>query len=69
MYYHASPVEGIKQLEPRVSDHHIPLVYFSTKRENTLVYLSNAIQKYCKETGFNFPKGENTGIQRITWNI
>ncbi len=26
MYYHASPVEGIKQLEPRVSDHHIPLV-------------------------------------------
>ena len=52
MYYHASPVEGIKQLEPRVSDHHIPLVYFSTKRENTLVYLSNAIQKYCKETGF-----------------
>ena len=54
MYYHASPVEGIKQLEPRVSDHHIPLVYFSTKRENTLVYLSNAIQKYCKETGFNY---------------
>ena len=52
MYYHASPVEGIKQLEPRVSDHHIPLVYFSTKRENTLVYLSNSIEKYCKETGF-----------------
>lgn len=45
MYYHASQVEGIKQLEPRVSDHHIPLVYFSTKRENTLVYLSNAIEK------------------------
>ena len=52
MYYHASQVEGIKQLEPRVSDHHIPLVYFSTKRENTLVYLSNAIEKYCRETGF-----------------
>lgn len=32
MYYHASQVEGIKQLEPRVSDHHVPLVYFSTKR-------------------------------------
>ena len=45
MYYHASQVEGIKQLEPRVSDHHIPLVYFSTKRENTLVYLGNAIEK------------------------
>lgn len=52
MYYHASPIEGIIQLEPRVSDHHIPLVYFSTKRENTLVYLSNAIQRYCRETGF-----------------
>ena len=52
MYYHASSVGGIKQLEPRVSNHHIPLVYFSTKRENTLVYLSNAIEKYCKETGF-----------------
>ena len=52
MYYHASPIEGIIQLEPRVSDHHIPLVYFSTKRENTLVYLSNAVEKYCRETGF-----------------
>ena len=54
MYYHASTVEGIKQLEPRVSDHHIPLVYFSTRRENTLVYLSNAIEKYCKESGFAY---------------
>ena len=52
MYYHASPIGGIKQLEPRISDHHVPLVYFSTKRENTLVYLSNAIEKYCKETCF-----------------
>ena len=52
MYYHASPVEGIIQLEPRISDHHIPLIYFSTKRENTLVYLCNAIEKYCKETRF-----------------
>ena len=49
MFYHASPVKGIIQLEPRVSDHHIPLVYFSTKRENTLVYLSNAIEKYCRK--------------------
>ena len=54
MYYHASPIEGIQQLEPRVSDHHIPLVYFSTKRENTLVYLSKAIEKYCRETGFAY---------------
>ena len=54
MYYHASPVKGITQLEPRISNHGIPLVYFSKKRENVLVYLSNAIEKYCKETGFSY---------------
>ncbi len=53
MFYHASPVGGIKVLEPKVSNHGIPLIYFSTKRENVLVYLSNAIEKYCKETGFS----------------
>ena len=52
MYYHASPVEGIRQLEPRISNHGIPLIYFSKKRENVLVYLSNAVEKYCRETGF-----------------
>lgn len=52
MYYHASQVSDIKILEPRISNHNIPLIYFSTKRENVLVYLSNAIEKYCKETGF-----------------
>ena len=54
MYYHASPVAGIKQLEPRISNHGVSLVYFSTKRENILVYLSNAIEKYCRETGFEY---------------
>ena len=54
MFYHASPVKGITQLEPRVSNHGIPLIYFSRKRENVLVYLSNAIEKYCKDTGFSF---------------
>lgn len=54
MYYHASPVKGIRVLEPRISNHGIPLVYFSQKRENVLVYLSNAIEKYCKETGFAY---------------
>ncbi len=54
MYYHASPIGGLTQLEPRVSNHGIPLVYFSRKRENTLVYLSNAIEKYCRETGFRY---------------
>ena len=52
MYFHASPVKGIEILEPRISNHGVPLIYFSTKRENVLVYLSNAIEKYCKETGF-----------------
>ncbi len=50
--YHASPVEGIEKLEPRVSNHGLARVYFSAKRENVLVYLSNAIEKYCKETGY-----------------
>ena len=50
MYYHASPIGTIKRLEPRVSNHGVPLVYFSKKRENVLVYLSNAIERYCKET-------------------
>lgn len=54
MYYHASPIPGITQLEPRISNHGIPLVYFSRKRENVLVYLSNAVEKYCRETGFSY---------------
>ncbi len=52
MYYHASPTGGIRQLEPRISNHGISLIYFSRKRENVLVYLSNAVEKYCRETGF-----------------
>lgn len=52
MYYHASQTGDIKVLEPRISNHNIPLIYFSEKRENVLVYLSNAIEKYCNETGF-----------------
>lgn len=52
MLYHASQTPYIKVLEPRVSNHGEPLVYFSQKRENTLVYLSNAIEKHCRENGF-----------------
>lgn len=52
MYYHATPTAGIKVLEPRTSNHGVPLVYFSKKRENVLVYLSNAIEKFCRDTGF-----------------
>ena len=54
MYYHASQVSDIKTLEPRISNHKKPLVYLSLKRENVLVYLSNAIEKFCKETGFTY---------------
>lgn len=54
MYYHASQTPGITVLEPRISNHGIPLVYFSKKRENVLVYLSNAVEKYCRETGFEY---------------
>lgn len=53
MFYHASSVKGIDALEPRTSNHNIPLIYFSEKRENVLVYLSNAVEKFCKETGFD----------------
>lgn len=54
MYYHASQTKGITVLEPRISNHGIPLVYLSTKRENALVYLSNAVEKLCKEKGFHY---------------
>lgn len=45
MYYHASQTAGIETLEPRVSNHGTPMVYFSSRRENVLPYLSNAIEK------------------------
>ena len=51
-YYHATNKKNIKILQPHVSNHKKPLIYFSIKRENVLVYLSNAIEKYCKETKF-----------------
>ena len=52
MYYHASSIKDLSTLEPHISNHDIPLIYLSKKRENVLVYLSNAIQKYCIEQGF-----------------
>ncbi len=52
MFYHASPVHCIEILEPRASNHGTPQVYLSKKRENVLPYLSNAVEKYCRETGF-----------------
>ena len=72
-YYHASNTAEITVLEPRLSSHGIPLVYFSKKRENVLVYLSNAIERFCKETGFAYegkcakwgPYGFRNGILQI----
>lgn len=54
MYFHASQIQGIEILKPHLSEHGMPLVYFSTRRENVLVYLSNAVEKYCRETGFDY---------------
>lgn len=53
MLYHASQTSNIKILEPRISNHGKPLVYLSQKRENVLVYLSNAVEKHCRENGFD----------------
>ena len=54
MFYHASRTPDITILKPRVSNHGKPRVYLSTKRENTLVYLCNAIEKHCKQVGFEY---------------
>ena len=53
MLYHASKVPDIKIIKPAVSNHEKPLIYFSEKRENALVYLSNAVEKHCRQTGFS----------------
>ena len=53
MYYHASATGGIQYLKPQISNHKIPLVYFSLKRENALIYLSNAVEKYITARGIN----------------
>ncbi len=52
MLYHASNTPGIQTLEPRVSNDNVPRIYFSDRRENTLVYLSNAVEKTCRENHF-----------------
>lgn len=53
MLYHASPFPNIKTLTPHPSNHGKPLIYLSSKRENVLVYLSNAVEKCCREHGFS----------------
>ena len=51
IYYHASPVPDLTILEPRDAGAG-PRLYFSAARENTLVYLSNPVERFCRETGF-----------------
>lgn len=74
MYYHASKKQGLTVLKPQVSNHRIPLVYLSKKRENVLVYLSNAVEKCCREEGFHYTGPwytwasygfDKDGVQRI----
>ncbi len=57
MLYHASPIPDLTTLVPHTSNHGKPLVYFSQKRENVLVYLSNAVEKCCVENGFEHKGG------------
>ncbi len=54
LLFHASQTKDISVLEPRISNHGYARVYFSSVRENVFVYLSNAVEKYCKETGFEY---------------
>ena len=56
MFYHASQTPNLSVLTPHVSNHGKALVYLSSKRENTLVYLSNAVEKYCQEIEFIYDK-------------
>lgn len=67
MYYHASQVEGLKELIPHISNYEKAFVYVSSKRENVLVYLSNAVEKHCREIGFkhagSYKKWASYGFQ------
>jgi len=56
IYYHASRIKGLKSLKPSISNHGKSLVYFSSKKENTLVYLSNAIEVVCRQKGLILDK-------------
>ena len=64
-FFHASQIKGIQVLEPRISNHNFPLIYFSGKRENVLVYLSNAVEKTCKEKNFQYPLTHSDNIPHI----
>ena len=52
MYFHTLQTENIKNLKPKISNHNIPLIYFSDKRENVLVYLSYTAEKGLQKRTF-----------------
>ena len=52
--YHASKVANLDALKPDFSRYGEELVYFSTVRENTLVYLGNAIERYCLDNNIDY---------------
>lgn len=43
MYFHASQTEKIKILEPRISNHNIPFIYFQIKEK---MFLCNEKRKF-----------------------
>ena len=67
-FYHGSPVANITVLQPHVSNHGEPWVYLSSKRENTIVYLSNAIERFYRDKGLkhegNFYKWASYGFNK-----
>ena len=65
MYYHASSVKGITRLTPQSSNHGIPLVYFSTKRENVLVYLSNSSKSIAWKPAFLMMENAKNGGRMV----
>ena len=56
MLFHGAKTGGIRVLRPHVSNHGRPLIYFSQKRENVLVYLCNPVERFCRESGFPLPE-------------
>lgn len=61
MFYHASSVKGITLIEQRTSNHSIPLIYFSEKRENVLVYLATPLKNSAKKQAFHIRGGGTNG--------
>ena len=54
MYYYASRTPDLKILSLGMAGCTTPALYLSSRRENVLADLSNAIEKYCLETGYAY---------------